>query len=454
MKRRPNIVLINCDDLGYGDLSCYGSGVNDTPILDAMASEGVRFTDFTMASSVCSPSRASLLTGCFPPRVGFSTFDGEWVLFPGQPIGLDPSEITLARVLQKCGYRTQLVGKWHCGDQPPFLPTNHGFDGYYGIPYSNDMGIQAGADAYPPLPLLHDAEVIQAQPDQTSLTERYVEQAVRFMRSSAESPFFLYFAHMYVHRPLYVPSVFEQRSRNGSYGAAVAAIDWATGAILNELRRLGLDESTLILFTSDNGSRAGSEGGSNAPLRGRKGTAYEGGHRVPLVARWHGTIPSGRTCDHAMSSVDLYPTIAAMASADIPTDRTIDGVDMSGLFYGTDIGKQPERCIPYYLRGDLQAVRVGDWKLHLARNAEPVRELYDLAKDIGETHNLYQKRPDIVADLEPFVAACRHDLGDTVTGVTGAAIRPQGRVEAPSPLTTLDSSHPYIVAMYDLEDRG
>ena len=276
MGRQPNILLINCDDLGYGDLGCYGSTSNDTPVIDRMAEEGMRLTDFYMASPVCSPSRGAMMTGCYPPRIGFGDFDGQWVLFPGQGLGLHPKERTIASLLKDAGYRTMLVGKWHCGDQPDFLPTRHGFDHYYGLPYSNDMGRQGGRDTYPPLPLLMEEEVLEAQPDQRSLTERYVEQAVRFMRKNRENPFFLYMAHMHVHLPHYAPERFERESRNGEYGAAVACVDWATGVLLHELKRLGLDEDTLVVFTSDNGSR-GDRGGSNAPLRGSKGTTWEGG---------------------------------------------------------------------------------------------------------------------------------------------------------------------------------
>ena len=447
-------MLINCDDLGYGDLGCYGSTVNSTPALDRMATEGVRFTDFLMASPVCSPSRAALLTGGYPPRAGFGTFEGEWVLFPGQPVGLDPAEITIARLLRDRGYRTAMVGKWHCGDQPPFLPTNHGFDSYYGLPYSNDMGVQAGVTGFPPMPLLRNDRVIQAQPDQTSLTERYVEESIRFLRENRDGPFFLYLAHMYVHLPLYVPDVFVRRSRNGRYGAAVAAIDWAADVLLRELDALGLAESTLVIFTSDNGSRVRGEGGSNAPLRGTKGTSYEGGHRVPFIARWRGTIPAGQTCDGTVSSVDLFPTIAALAGCGLPTDRVIDGIDVRGLLHGTPSTEHPDRCIPYYLRDDLQAIRRGPWKLHLSHEGRPVRELYNLADDPGESTNLYDARPDVLAELAPAVAACRADLGDAATGVRGAGVRPIGRVTDPAPLTSYDECHPYIVAMYDLEERG
>jgi len=273
---KANIILMNCDDLGYGDLACYGSPCNSTPHLDRLAAEGMRFTDFYMASPVCSPSRGAMLTGCYPPRIGFGSFDGRGVLFPGDPIGLNPSEITIAALLRDAGYATKIVGKWHCGDQPEFLPTRHGFDSYYGLPYSNDMGRQKVDDKWPPLPLLRDEEVMQEQPDQSGLTERYVEESLRFIREQRQRPFFLYLAHMHVHLPIYAPARFLRESRNGAYGAAVACIDWAAGVIMAELRRLGLEDNTMVIFTSDNGSRCRGEGGSNGVLRGIKTTTWEG----------------------------------------------------------------------------------------------------------------------------------------------------------------------------------
>jgi len=452
--QKPNIIVINCDDLGYGDLACYGSPVNKTPALDRMAKEGIRFTDFYMASPVCSPSRGAMLTGCYPPRIGFGSFDGKWVLFPGMPIGLNPSETTTATLLKEAGYATKIVGKWHCGDQPEFLPTRHGFDSYYGIPYSNDMGRQKEDDVYPPLPLLRDEEVIQAQPDQRGITERYVEESVRFIRENKEKPFFLYFAHMHVHLPHYPPARFVAESENGVYGAAVAAIDWAADVLFDELQSLGLDDNTLVIFTSDNGSRARDEGGSNAPLRSTKGTTWEGGQRVPCIMRWPGVIPAGTECNELALSMDLHPTLAAITGATLPSDRTIDGKDIRPLMQAEKDAESPHESFFYYKRNSIEAVRSGQWKLHIRKDDEEIQQLYNLESDIGETENLYEQHPEIVSDLQTKIDACRRELGDDATGISGANVRPIGRVENPDTLTHYDPEHPYMIALYDLKERG
>ena len=462
--RPPNIVLINCDDLGYGDLGCYGSVCNATPAVDRLAAEGMRFTDFYMASPVCSPSRGAMLTGCYPPRIGFGSFDGPWVLFPGQGVGLNPSEITVASLLKRAGYATKLVGKWHCGDQPEFLPTRHGFDSYFGLPYSNDMGRQRKRDGTPsrnpPLPLLQDEAVVQEQPDQAALTERYVAECLDFIRGHRSQPCFLYFAHMHVHLPIYTPEHFLRKSRNGRYGAGVAAVDWSVDAILHELGVLGLADNTLVIFTSDNGSRASGEGGSNAPLRGTKGTTWEGGMRVPCIMRWPTALPAGRTCREVATAMDFLPTFAALAGLDVPSDRIIDGRSILPLMRGEPCARSPHEAFFYHHVNRLEAVRAGRWKLAAKRDDQwrPVANeyaLYDLENDAGETVDVADGHPVLVSDLKDRLQACRKDLGDKLTGTPpGANCRPIGRVANPRPLTAHAPDAPYIVAEYDLEDCG
>lgn len=453
--KKPNIILINCDDLGYGDLNCYGSEHNKTPHLDKMASEGIRFTDFYMASPVCSPSRGAMMTGCYPPRIGFGSFDTPCpVLTAGSGLGLNPKETTIASLLKKAGYATKLVGKWHCGDQPEFLPTRHGFDEYYGLPYSNDMGRQNGrANNPPPLPLLLNEEVIQEQPDLSALTERYVEQCVSFIRKNRNSPFFLYFAHMHVHRPIYAPQNFLEESENGRYGAGVAQVDWSTGVIFSELEKLGIDNDTLVIFTSDNGSRASGEGGSNAPLRGTKRTTWEGGMRVPCIMRWPGYIEAGQTCGEIVSSMDFYATFANLTGISVPDDRIIDSLDISSLLLEKN-KRSPRDTFFYYYKNDLEAVRHDEWKLHIRKHGEKTIELYNLKEDISETKNIYNEHPEIVNKLENLLQSARNDTGDEALGIKGANCRPPGIVKTPRTLTEYNPEHPYFQAMYDLRDSG
>ncbi len=451
---RPNIILINCDDLGYGDLGCYGSAVNKTPHLDALAAGGMRFTDFYMASAVCSPSRAAMMTGCYPPRIDCGHFDGSAVLFPGGATGLNPKEETIASCLKQVGYATKIVGKWHCGDQPEFLPTRFGFDGYYGLPYSNDMGIQGvRPQRTTPLPLLRDETVIQEQPDQCGLTERYVEECVRFIRDSREAPFFLYLAHMHVHLPLLVSERFLKGSDNGAYGGAVECIDWATGALVSELKRLGLTENTIIVFTSDNGSRARGEGGSNDPLKGHKAELHEGGIRLPCIVNWPGQVPAGTVRETIMTSMDFLPTFVELAGAPQPKE-TIDGLDFGDVWSGaTETG--PRDTFFYYWKHQLCGVRKGNWKLltHEPSWTETTRvdALYNLREDIGEASNVHQAHPEVVEELLGLMQACREDIGDDLTETSGANRRPKGRVDNPKPLTEYDPDHPYIIASYDGE---
>lgn len=452
---QPNILLINCDDLGYGDLECYGSDKNDTPHLNRLAAEGMKFTDFYMACPVCSASRAAMMTGCYPHRVGFDT---KQVLFPGDDGGLNPAETTIAKSLKKKGYHTKIVGKWHCGDQKEFLPTNHGFDEYFGIPYSNDMGRQANNMERAPLPLLRNDEVIQEQPDQRGITERYVDECFQFMRAHKDEPFFLYLAHMYVHVPLFIPKQFLEVSRNGAYGGAVACIDWAMGMLDRELDRLGIKDSTLVIFTSDNGSRARDEGGSNAPLRGTKAQTWEGGQRVPMIARWPGKIQGGSVCSDIASSIDLLATFCDITGAELP-EKKIDSLSLKKTLMGGD--PSPRNTFAYYKGKSLEAVRKGDWKLHFTKRGwnpdgekdqDELNALYNLREDVGEEHNLYDAHPEVVKDLEVLAENFRQAFGDARLGVEGKEIRPMDLAKDAKPLTEYDENHPYMIANYDLAD--
>ena len=463
-REKPNIVLINCDDMGYGDLGCYGSRVNRTPFLDGLAREGMRFTSCYTASPVCSPSRASLMTGCYPPRVGINR-----VLFPGEGYGLSGEEYTLPQMLKDAGYRTMIVGKWHCGDQEEFLPCRHGFDSYYGLPYSNDMGMQKGREdkeKYPPLPLLSDGQVIQEQPDQRGLTERYVERCISFIRENKDSPFFLYFAQMHVHLPLYAQDRFVAESENGDFGACMGEVDWSCAAIARELKRLGLYEDTLFIFTSDNGSR-GDHGASNAPLKGAKFTTWEGGQRVPMIVSWPGHVPQGTVNNGIFCQIDFLPTFAALVGQKLG-EKPIDGINQLSTFFDPEVC--PRKDMAYFgpnrqgeEYGYFNAYRYGDWKLHF-RYKDVTKSLYgpeteglmlfNLSRDVGETQDVKDQYPQIVEELAKRTAVIREELGDQPSGQPGYACRPCGIVENPVTLTVYEEDHPYIVAMYDKDDVG
>ncbi len=439
--KKPNFIIIFCDDLGYGDLGCFGSKKHRTPNIDRMAHEGMRLTSFYVTSGVCTPSRASLMTGCYPRRVNMhQNTSGECVLFPVAKKGLNPDEVTIAEVLKKRGYATACIGKWHLGDQPAFLPTRQGFDYYFGIPYSNDMGGgQRGKN--PPLPLVRNEKVIEAPANQNTLTKRYTEEAVKFITLNKDKPFLLYLPHAMPHNPVHASEKFRGKSANGGYGDAVEEIDWSTGEILAALRKLGIDERTLVLFTSDNGA-ASRWGGSNTPLSGWKGSTMEGGMREPCVVRWPGAIPAGATCDELSCTMDLPPTFARLAGAGPPGDRIIDGKDIWPLLSGRAGAKSPHEAFYYYQMDQLQAVRSGKWKLHLPlamkkRNwgkgtpNTPLR-LYDVKADIGETTDVAAVHPDVVKRLLALAETAREDLGDT--NRQGKHQRPAGLVVTPKPL--------------------
>jgi len=447
-ERKPNFVVIFCDDLGYGDVGCFGSKKHRTPNIDAMAKEGVRLTSFYVTSGVCTPSRSSLMTGCYPRRVNMHVdARGGWVLFPRGSKGLNPKEITIAEVLKKQGYATGIVGKWHLGDQKRFLPTRQGFDSYFGIPYSNDMGIGNGRRNYPPLPLLRNETVIEKEPDQRLLTKRYTAEAIKFITANKNKPFFLYLPHTMPHNPVHASEKFAGKSKNGKYGDAVEEIDWSTGEILKTLKKLKLDDQTLVIFTSDNGA-ARRWGGSNAPLSGFKGSTMEGGMREPCVIRWPGHIPAGKECDAVASTIDLLPTLAKLAGASAPSDRIIDGKDITPLLFHPETAKSPHEAFYYYFRANLQAVRSGKWKLHLPRRQRRRRKnakvrriparLYNLEADIGEKKNVAGEHPEVVKRLTALAEKARADLGDGKK--PGKNQRPAGRVKNPVPLTQRSKS--------------
>jgi arylsulfatase A len=448
---KPNIVIINVDDLGYADIGPFGSTKNRTPNLDRMAAEGKRLTCF-YAAPVCSPSRAALMTGCYPKRV----LPIPHVLFPVSAVGLAPEEITIADLLHEAGYATACIGKWHLGDQPAFLPTAQGFDSYYGIPYSNDMGPVAdgarsdlgspipepkrqpdgtlrselgktGVRGYgqPPLPMLENTRVaFSVGPTQQQETvSGYTDRAVAFIEANRERPFFLYLPHSAVHFPIYPGKAFAGRSQHGYYSDWVEEVDWSVGRVLDAIRKTNLAERTLVVFTSDNG---GTRRGNNAPLRGHKGSTWEGGLRACTVAWWPGSIPADSVSDAICGMHDILPTAAAVAGIELPPGRLLDGRDLSRVLKAPgNTAAGPHDSFLYFRGLDLQAVRQGRWKLHLSQ-----KTLYDLAEDIGEQNNLASQYPEIVSQLNQLAADCDADLG---RAEIGPGCRPLGRVAKPEP---------------------
>jgi arylsulfatase A len=437
---KPNFIVINIDDLGYGDIGPFGATRHKTPNLNRMATEGRKLTCF-YAAPVCSPSRAALMTGCYPKRA----LSIPHVLFPANREGLAPEEITIAELLKKQGYITGIIGKWHLGDQPVFLPTRQGFDYYYGLPYSNDMGPAAdgvksnlGAPlpktrgkGQPPLPLLRNETVLQRvlAEDQTRLVEDYTREAVAFLSKHRARPFFLYLPHSAVHFPLYPGKAFQGKSGNGLYSDWVEEVDWSVGRVLDTVRELGLAKKTLVLFTSDNGG-ALRHGARNAPLRGGKGSTFEGGMREPTIAWWPGRIPAGTETDAVTGMMDILPTFVRLAGGSPPADRKLDGGDIWPLLAGKPGAVSPHETF-YYFRGlKLEAVRNGPWKLRLQK-----KELYNLKNDIGESKNVAGEHPDVVKKLQGLAEKMDADLGRD--GI-GPGCRPLGRVEVAKPLIDHD----------------
>jgi len=422
---KPNFIVIFTDDQGYQDVGCFGAVGFETPNLDRMAAEGAKFTDFYAAAPICSPSRAALLTGCYPPRVSIPR-----VLFPGDKIGLNLSEITIAEVLKSRGYATCCVGKWHLGDVPKFLPTRQGFDYYFGLPYSNDM--KPPKSLCPGLPLIEGEEPIEFDPDQNLLTKRYTEKAIEFIRKNKDRPFFVYLAHTMPHIPLGVSEEFRGKSERGLYGDVIMELDWSVGQILKTLKELGLDERTLVIFTSDNGPwlSKGKNGGSAKPLRDGKFSTYEGGMREPCIMRWPGRIPAGMVCSEIATTMDFLPTLARLAGAELPKDRIIDGKDIYALM--TKPGaKTPYEAFFYYFENQLEAVRSGKWKLileHKRGKRTFALALYDLEKDISEQNDVSDKHPEVVRRLTKLAERIREDIGDSGKGIKGRNVREPGYV--------------------------
>jgi arylsulfatase len=458
----PNVVIVFADDMGFGDAGCYGHPQIKTPNLDRMAREGTRFTRFYVPQPVCSASRAGLLTGCYPNRIGI-----HGALGPNANHGLNADELTIAEMLKPLGYATGMSGKWHLGHRPEFLPTRHGFDEWLGLPYSNDMwplhpayaDLPAGSakrkEGYPDLPLYEDERIIDAEvtaKDQAQLTARYTERAVSFIERNKDRPFFFYLAHSMPHVPLFVSDKFKGKSRAGLYADVIGEIDWSVGQVLDALERAGVADRTWVIFTSDNGPwlSYGNHAGSAGSLREGKGTCWEGGVREPCIMRWPGRIPVGRVCDEPLMTIDLLPTLAGVAGATLPA-HAIDGLDVWPIVAGQPGANNPHDAYYfYYRRNELQAVMSGRWKLQLphtyrtlagrpgGRDGHPVpyesreiteNELYDLENDIGEIHDVGDENPAVVSRLSRLADRARVDLGDALTQRDGSGTRQPGRAD-------------------------
>ena len=455
--RPPNFIIIFTDDQGYADVGVYGADGYETPNLDRLAREGIRFTSFYAVEAACSPSRAALLTGANPMRVSIPH-----VLYPRGRRGLNPDEVTLAELLKTAGYATAAVGKWHLGDHPKFLPTNHGFDTYFGIPYSNDMSPnpannpREGANVqYPPIPLIRDTTIVERGPDQTTLVPRYTEAVTSFIDEHADEPFFVYLAHSFPHVPLWASERFAGSTERGLYGDVISEIDWSVGEIVKTLERLQIDERTVIAFTSDNGPWLifGNHGGSAGPFREGKGTTFEGGHRVPGIVWWPSEIPSGQVSDELVTAMDFLPTFARLAGVQIPTDHVIDGHDIWPLLSGELGAVSPYSEFYYYRARQLHAVRSGKWKLHVPHRYSATEvegamiandgavgsygrgeiglSLYDLERDPAERMNVAADHPDVVQRLLMLIERARRELGDAITDSQGDGVRLPGMVDEP-----------------------
>lgn len=420
--KKPNFVVIFCDDLGYGDLGCFGNPTIRTKHLDQMASEGMKFTQFYVAASVCTPSRAGLMTGRLPCRSGMCS-NTRRVLFPNSKGGLPAEEVTIAEALKEGGYATACIGKWHLGHHKQFLPTSNGFDYYFGIPYSNDMDRIASApkgresfwhpkSEYFNVPLMRNEEIIERPADQTTITRRYTEETVKFIEQNQDKPFFVYLAHSLPHVPLFRSPEFEGVSRRGYYGDVIEEIDWSVGQVLQKLRDTGLDENTLVVFCSDNGPWLiyGDHGGSAGPLRDGKGSTFDGGMREPTIFWWPKTIPAAEVAADVGSTMDLMATFTSLAGLPLPSDRKLDSYDLTPVLKQT--GKSQREALFYYRGYELMAVRVGPWKMHLKTQTgygQPKAEvhnpplLYQLEEDPGESRDLAKENPEVIQAIQKVI---------------------------------------------------
>lgn len=454
-KRPPNIVLIFMDDMGYADIGSFGATAYKTPYLDQMAKQGRRFTDFYVTQAVCSASRAGLLTGCYNVRLGILG-----ALGPSSKNGLHSDEVTIAEVCKQRGYATACYGKWHLGHHKQFLPMQHGFDDYFGLPYSNDMWpyhpgvmhlpMKERLKRWPHLPLIDKNEVVNAQvsgKDQEQLTTQYTEHAVGFIEKNKDRPFFLYLPHSMVHVPLYVSEKFKGKSGAGLFGDVMMEVDWSCGQIFEALRKHDLDDNTLVIFTSDNGPwlSYGDHAGSAGPLREGKGTMFDGGCRESTIMRWPGQIPADSVCKTPAMTIDILPTIAHLIGAKLP-DHKIDGKNIWPLLAGNDKAESPQEAYYFYYGRQLQALRSGKWKMHFPHGyrtmdgrpggtgGKPNRyrqkkiglALYDLEADIGESKDVKDEYPEVVARLQALGERMREDLGDQ--NRRGSGTRAVGRV--------------------------
>jgi arylsulfatase len=456
----PNIVIIFMDDMGYGDPECYGGGPYKTPNINSLANEGMRFTNFYVAQAVCSASRSALLTGCYPTRIGISG-----ALDHRSKIALNPDEETIAEILKAKGYKTGMVGKWHLGNKEPYLPLQNGFDEYLGLPYSNDMwpvyydgtpwtDTSSYRSTYPPLPLIEGNKVIKTLKtldDQAQLTKMYTERAVKFIKENKNKPFFLYLAHAMVHVPIAASEKFKGKSGAGLFGDVMEEVDWSVGEVMKALKENGISNNTIVIFSSDNGPWLifGNHAGNTGGLREGKGTAWDGGLKVPCIMSWPGSIKPGSICNNLATTMDVLPTIANICGAKQPS-RKIDGVDILDLLMGKKNANPRDEFVYYYDKNNLKAIRKGNWKLVFPAISQTYNKpatigadgfpgkygtdsvrlaLYNLSKDPGEDRDMKDQFPDVVKQLSAIADKYRKEIGDGLTNTIGTEVRPAAKLQ-------------------------